>query len=55
MVGSWIKHVFTIGKDWLLKQTWNASSKLPSDWKKIALLSSLAYWGYEIYSFSSKE
>lgn len=53
MLGSWVKHVFTIGKDWVLKQSGNVSWALPKDWKKIAVWASTAYWGYEVYNFLS--
>lgn len=50
-----LKHVFSIGKDGLLKWSGATASKLPNDWKKIALWSGIAYWWYEVYSFLSND
>jgi len=50
-----LSHVFSIGKDGLFKWSGATVSKLPNDWKKIALWSGVAYWWYQVYSFLSND
>lgn len=44
----WVKHVFTLWKNWTLSAGWKI---LPENWKTIATMSTLTYWGYQIYTF----